>query len=173
MDLKKYIRDIPDFPKPGIIFKDITPLLNDGKAFKTAVDNISKPFKGGKIDYIVSVEARGFLFGAAAAYKLGVGVVPVRKKGKLPHRTISVSYDLEYGQDVLCIHEDAIRKGSRVLIVDDLLATGGTTKAVVELIEKLGGKVTGIAFLIELTALKGREKLKGYRVTSLIKDKYC
>lgn len=172
-DLKKYIRDIPDFPKKGIIFKDITTLLKDRHAFRHVIDEIAGKFKGKKVDFVLSVEARGFIFGAAVAYKLGAGVVPVRKKGKLPFKTHVVTYDLEYGTDTLEIHQDAFRKGTRILIVDDLLATGGTTKAVVELVERMGGKVAGIAFVIELLPLKGREKLKGYRVLSLIKDKYC
>ena len=170
-DLKEAIRDIPDFPKKGIIFKDITTLLKDADKFRLAIDSIVNKYKNKKIDAIVSVEARGFIFGSAAAYKLGVGLVPVRKEGKLPHHTYSISYDLEYGTDTLEIHRDAFKKGSRVLIVDDLLATGGTTAAVIKLVEKAGGKVIGLAFLIELTALKGREKLKGYPVVSLIKDK--
>jgi len=172
-ELKSYIRDIPDFPKKGIIFKDITPLLKEPKAFKRAVDEIAGEFKTEEIDLVLSVEARGFIFGAAVAYKLGVGLVPVRKKGKLPFKTHAVTYDLEYGQDTLEIHQDAIKKGANMLIVDDLLATGGTTRAVADLVEKLGGKVAGIAFVIELTALNGREKLKGYPIVSLIKDKYC
>jgi len=173
MELKKYIRDIPGFPKEGIIFKDITTLLKDGKAFAAAVDTIVNEYKGKKIDVVLSVEARGFIFGAAVAYKLGVGLVPVRKKGKLPHKTHSVTYNLEYGQDTLEIHQDAFGKGANVLIVDDLLATGGTTQAVAGLVEKMGGKIAGIAFVIELLPLKGREKLKGYPVMSLIKDEYC
>lgn len=173
MDLKPYIRDIPDFPKKGIIFKDITTLLKDGAAFKEVVDKIVSEYKDKKIDTIVSIESRGFLFGSAVAYKLGVGIVPVRKKGKLPHKTYEATYQLEYGTDTLQIHQDAFKKGARVLIVDDLLATGGTTAAVVELVKKLGGEVAGIAFIIELLPLKGREKLKGYPVFSLIKDEYC
>lgn len=173
IDLKKYIRDIPGFPKAGIIFKDITTLLKEPKAFRAAVDMLVAKFKSSRPDAVVSVEARGFLFGAAAAYKLKAGVVPVRKTGKLPHKTYSVTYDLEYGQDTLHIHQDAFEKGARVLIIDDLLATGGTTRAVIDLVEKAGGKVVGIGFLIELTALKGRDRLKGYPVYSLIKDKYC
>lgn len=172
-NLKKFVRDIPDFPKKGIIFKDITTLLKNGGAFKQAVDAIAKEHEKEKIDAILSVEARGFLFGAAMAYKLGIGIVPVRKKGKLPHKTHSVTYCLEYGTDTLEIHQDAFQKGARILIVDDLLATGGTTKAVIDLVEKMGGKVIGLAFVVELLPLKGREKLKGYRVTSLIKDEYC
>ncbi len=172
-EIKKFIRDIPDFPKKGIIFKDITTLLKEAKAFKEAVDNIVDLYKDNKIDSVVSVEARGFFFGAAVAYKLGVGLVPVRKKGKLPYKTHAVTYQLEYGTDTLEMHQDAIKKGDRVLIVDDLLATGGTVKAVAELVENMGGVIAGIAFVIELLPLKGRDKLKGYNVTSLIKDSYC
>jgi len=172
-DLKSLVRDIPGFPKEGIIFKDITPLLRDKEKFRKAVDLIASKFKSKKIDFILSVESRGFIFGAAVAYKLGVGLVPIRKKGKLPYETYSVTYDLEYGKDTLEIHRDAFRKGDKVLIVDDLLATGGTSRAVVELVEKMGGKVVGLAFLIELVALKGRGKLRGYPIVSLIKDKYC
>jgi adenine phosphoribosyltransferase len=173
MDLKKCIRDIPGFPKEGIIFKDITTLLKDGPAFAETVNKIADEYKDKKIDVVLSVEARGFLFGAAVAYKMGIGLVPVRKKGKLPHKTHSVTYDLEYGQGTLQIHQDAFSKGARVLIVDDLLATGGTVSAVAGLVEKMGGVIAGIAFVIELLPLKGRDKLKGYPVTSLIKDEYC
>lgn len=172
-ELKGFIRDIPGFPKEGIIFKDITTLLKNKEKFRKSVDLLAAEFKNEKVDYVLSVEARGLIFGAAVAYKLGAGMVPVRKKGKLPHKTHAVTYDLEYGKDTLEIHQDAFEKGARVLIVDDLLATGGTVRAVTELVEKMGGKIVGIAFLIELTALKGREKLKGYKVTSLIKDEYC
>lgn len=171
--LKGFIRDVRDFPKKGIIFKDITTLLKNGGKFRAAIDMMADKYKSGHIDAVVSVEARGFIFGSAVAYKLGAGIVPVRKKGKLPYLTHSITYDLEYGQDTLEIHQDAIKKGAKVLIVDDLLATGGTTRAVIDLIEKLGGRVAGLAFLIELLPLKGREKLKGYPVFSLIKDKYC
>ena len=173
MDLKKHIRDIPGFPKEGIIFKDITTLLKDPKALAQTVDRIANEYKDKKIDVILSIEARGFIFGSAIAYKMGIGMVPVRKKGKLPYKTHSVTYDLEYGQDTLEIHQDAFAKGARVLIVDDLLATGGTVSAVAGLVEKMGGVIAGIAFVIELLPLKGREKLKGYPVTSLIKDEYC
>ena len=173
IDLKKAIRDIPDFPKKGIIFKDITTLLKEARAFKEAVDTIAGLYKDKKIDTVVSVEARGFFFGAAVAYKLGVGLVPVRKKGKLPFKTHAVTYQLEYGTDTLEIHQDAVKQGDRILVVDDLLATGGTVKAVTELVENMGGKIAGIAFVIELLPLKGREKLKGYELTSLIKDEYC
>ncbi len=172
-DLKSSIRDIPGFPKEGIIFKDITTLLRDKDKFRKTVDLFAEKFKDKKIDIILSVEARGFIFGAALAYKLGAGIAPVRKKGKLPFKTYSVTYELEYGKDTLEIHQDAFKKGSNVLIVDDLLATGGTSKAVIELVEKMGGKIVGLAFLIELTALKGREKLKGYDIVSLIQDEYC
>lgn len=173
MDLKKCVRDIPGFPKEGIIFKDITTLLKDPKAFSESVNRIAEEYKDKKIDVVLSVEARGFIFGAAVAYKMGLGLVPVRKKGKLPSRTHSVTYDLEYGQDTLQIHQDAFVRGARVLIVDDLLATGGTVSAVAGLVEKMGGVIAGIAFVIELLPLKGRERLKGYPVTSLIKDEYC
>lgn len=172
-DLKPFIRDIPDFPKKGIIFKDITTLLKDAKAFKEAVDKIAREYKDKKVDVVLSVESRGFLFGAAVAYQLGTGIVPVRKKGKLPHKTFAATYQLEYGTDTLEIHQDAFPKGARVLIVDDLLATGGTTRAVIDLVGKMGGDIAGIAFVIELLPLKGREKLKGYPVLSLIKDEYC
>ena len=171
-DLKSYIRDIPGFPKEGIIFKDITTLLRDGKKFREAVDMLAAEFKDKKIDVVLSVEARGFIFGAAIAYKLGAGIAPIRKKGKLPFKTHSVTYELEYGKDTLEIHQDAFQKGASVLIVDDLLATGGTCRAVIGLVEKMGGKIAGLAFLIELTALKGRDKLKDYDIVSLIKDQY-
>ena len=167
-ELKSAIRDIPGFPKEGIIFKDITTLLKDKNKFKQAVDLFAEKLKNKKIDTILSVEARGFIFGSALAYKLGTGIIPVRKKGKLPYKTNSITYDLEYGKDTLEIHQDAFPKGANVLIVDDLLATGGTSRAVIDLIEKMGGKVAGLIFLIELLPLKGREKLKGYDVFSLI-----
>jgi len=171
--LKSLIRDVPGFPKEGIIFKDITPLLRDKDKFREAVDLISDKFKSNKIDFILSVESRGFIFGAAVAYKLGIGLVPIRKKGKLPYQTHSVTYDLEYGKDTLEIHSDAFKKGSKVLIIDDLLATGGTSKAVADLVGNMGGEVVGFAFLIELVALKGRDKLRGYPIVSLVKDEYC
>ena len=172
-ELKSAIRDIPGFPKEGIIFKDITTLLRDKDKFRQAVDLFAEKFKGKKIDIVLSIEARGFVFGAALAYKLGAGIALVRKKGKLPFKTYSVTYELEYGKDTLEIHQDAFKKGANVLIVDDLLATGGTCKAVTELVQKMGGKIVGLAFLIELTALKGREKFKGYDIVSLIQDEYC
>ncbi len=167
-ELKNSIRDIPDFPKKGIIFKDITTLLKDGKKFREAIDCIVERYKDKKIDKVVSIEARGFIFGSAVAYKLGAGLVPVRKKGKLPYETNKVEYELEYGKDCLEIHKDAINPADRILIIDDLLATGGTMRAVCDLLEKMGGKVVEVAFLIELTFLKGRERLKGQQIFSLI-----
>jgi len=168
MDLARMIRDVPDFPVKGILFKDITTLIKDPAAFAEAVDRMTEPFADQKIDIVVAVESRGFIFGAPMAYKLGAGFVPVRKEGKLPAETIRAEYSLEYGTNILEMHKDAITPGQRVLIVDDLLATGGTTQATIELTEKLGGKVVGIAFLIELTFLNGIERLKGYDVFSLI-----
>ena len=167
-DLKRYIRDIPDWPKEGILFRDITPLLLNPKAFAAAINALSADFMGIGIEYVAAVEARGFIFGSAVAEKLGAGFVPIRKKGKLPSRTESITYDLEYGTDTLQVHSDAVEKGGKVLLVDDLLATGGTMAAACKLIEKIGGTVAGIAFLIELAALHGREKVAGYKVTSII-----
>lgn len=169
VSLKDCIRDIPDFPKKGILFRDITTLLKDKLAFKLAVDSLAAKYKGKKIDAVVAVEARGFILGGAIAHKLGAGFVPVRKKGKLPWKTNSATYELEYGTDTLEMHHDAIKPGEKVLIVDDLLATGGTVKAVADLVKQLNGEIAGITFLIELTGLKGRDKLKGYPVFSLIK----
>ncbi|SHH14081.1 adenine phosphoribosyltransferase [Tepidibacter thalassicus] len=169
MDLRSKIRDIKDFPKEGIIFKDITTLLKDGDAFKCAVDKIIQDLKEKDVDIIVGPEARGFLMGTPVAYGLGVGFVPVRKPGKLPGETVKFEYDLEYGTDSLEIHKDSIKPGQRVAIVDDLLATGGTMGATAKLIEKLGGKVVAMEFLIELEFLNGRENLKDYYVNSLIK----
>lgn len=168
MDLKENIRVIEGFPKAGISFKDVTTLLQDKKAFKYTIDKIAECLKDKKIDKIVGPEARGFLFGAPLAYALGVGFVPVRKKGKLPYETVSEKYDLEYGNDELEMHKDSIKKGERVGIVDDLLATGGTTCSVVNLIEKLGGEVVSLNFVVELTDLKGRDKLEGYDISSIV-----
>lgn len=168
-DLKKFIRDIPDFPKKGIIFKDITPLIGDQKAFKKVIDTLARKYKGQKIDKILCVESRGFIFASALAYKLGIGIIPVRKPGKLPYQTIKETYDLEYGKDTLEMHIDASKKGARILILDDLLATGGTVKACTELVKKIGAKVIGIGFAIELEFLHGRDKLKNYDVFSVIK----
>ncbi len=170
LNLKSYIRSIPDFPKPGILFRDITPLLNDKRALRAAINLLSAKFKDKKVDMVVAAEARGFILAGAVAQKLNAGFIPVRKKGKLPWRTYSATYDLEYGVDSLEIHQDAFRPGSRLLILDDLLATGGTVKAIIDLIKQLGGKIVGICFLIELTELNGRKKLKGYPVYSLIRD---
>ncbi|MFH1716377.1 MAG: adenine phosphoribosyltransferase [Planctomycetota bacterium] len=168
IDLRKYIRDIPDWPKKGILFRDITPLLADPDAFAAAVDALCADFADMGIEYVAAVEARGFIFGAVVAEKLGAGFVPIRKKGKLPWQTESITYDLEYGTDTLEIHRDAVRKQARVLMIDDLLATGGTMAAACRLVEKAGGRVAGIAFLIELVFLGGREKLADYEVTSII-----
>lgn len=169
MNLKNYIASIEDFPKEGILFRDITPLMNDGKAFKYASDLIIDYSKNLNINLVVGPEARGFIFGCPVATALEVGFVPVRKPGKLPRKTISYKYDLEYGSNSLAIHVDAIKTGDRVLIVDDLLATGGTVNATIKLVEECGGIVAGLAFLIELEELKGRETLKNYNVYSLMK----
>ena len=167
MDLKKCVRVIEDFPKEGISFKDITTLLKDGKALKYTIDQIVEDLKDKNIDIVVGPEARGFLVGTPVAYALEAGFVPVRKPGKLPRETVSASYDLEYGKNEVHIHADSIKPGENVVIIDDLLATGGTVEATIQLVEQLGGKVVGIAFLIELEALKGREKLKDYNVYSV------
>jgi len=169
INLKEKIRSVPDFPKKGIMFRDITTLLQDGQALRHSVQEILKHFKGRHIDLVVGAESRGFIFGALIAYELGAGFVPIRKPGKLPHKTIKQEFATEYSLDAFEIHIDSIKKGDKVLIVDDLLATGGTAKAAVDLVERLGGKVAGIAFLVELTFLKGRNKLNGYNVFSLIK----
>ncbi|MEH7418532.1 adenine phosphoribosyltransferase [Neobacillus drentensis] len=168
MDLREFITIVPDWPKPGIKFKDITPLMNDGEAYKYATDQIVEYAKEKQIDIIVGPEARGFIIGCPVAYSLGVGFAPVRKEGKLPRETIKVSYGLEYGKDILTIHKDAIQPGQRVLITDDLLATGGTIEATIQLVEQLGGVVAGIAFLVELSYLEGRSKLDGYDVLTLM-----
>ncbi len=167
--LKRLIREIPDFPKPGILFYDITTLLKDPEGFRTTVDLLSEAFRGERIDRVVGIEARGFIFAPALAYKLGAGFIPMRKSNKLPAPTESVTYTLEYGTDRLEIHKDAIEPGHRVLIIDDLLATGGTARAAIQLVEKLGGHVVGVGFVIELEFLKGRDRLAGYRVVSLLK----
>jgi len=168
MDLASYIRDIPDFPKEGIVFKDITPLLQDAQALRYAIDQLAEFGVGKKIDVVLGAEARGFILGAALAYTLGAGFIPARKPGKLPHTTVSAEYDLEYGTDSLEIHSDAITPGTRVLVHDDLLATGGTARAKCDLVEKMGGEVVGVSFIIELSFLNGREKLKEYDLISLI-----
>lgn len=168
IDLKRYIRSIPDWPKQGILFRDITPLLADPKVFAAAVDALCADFKEVGIDYVAAVEARGFIFGAAVAERLGAGFVPIRKKGKLPFKTESINYDLEYGTDTLEVHSDAIESQAKVLMVDDLLATGGTMASACKLIEKIGGQVAGIVFLVELADLRGREKISSYNVKSII-----
>jgi len=167
--IKTIIRDVPDFPKKGIIFKDITPLLADHAAFGELIKNVAGQFRNAGITKVLGIEARGFLLAAPIALELGAGLIPVRKKGKLPYKTVAASYALEYGVDTLEIHEDAIKAGEKVLIVDDVLATGGTAAAVCALVEKLGGKVAGISMLIELEFLNGRAKLAGYPIHSLIK----
>lgn len=166
--IKSRIRDIPDFPKKGIVFKDITPLLQDRQAFAKVIDALAERYRPQKIDDIVAIESRGFIFGSALAYKLGAAFVPVRKKGKLPHQTVDASYELEYGTAEIEIHTDGIQKGARVVVVDDLLATGGTAEAACRLIEKVGGKVVECAFVVELAFLNGRGKLNGREIFSLV-----
>lgn len=168
MNYDEKIRVIPDFPEKGVSFKDITTLLKDGKTFHQAITEISRPFKEAGIDVVVGPEARGFAVGAPVAFVLQAGFVPVRKPGKLPASTLRYSYDLEYGKDSLEIHQDAILPGQKVLIIDDLLATGGTSKATIQLVEQLGGKVAGLAYLIELSYLGGRQLLSGYNIVSLV-----
>src|SRR3712207_5558861 len=168
-DLKTLIREVPDFPKPGINFYDITTLLKHPEGLRRVVDALAAEFRDTKVDAVIGIEARGFIFAPALAYHLGTGFVPVRKPGKLPSECASISYDLEYGQDALQIHRDAVGSGHRVLIADDLLATGGTAKAVCRLVERLGGEVAGLAFVVELEFLPGRQRLDGYDVRSLLK----
>ena len=167
--IEALIRDVPDFPEPGIVFKDITPVLADPIAFSTIIDLIVVHFGRGNVDKVVGIEARGFILGAPVAYHFGAGIIPVRKKGKLPHETLEESYALEYGTAALEIHTDAVQPGERVLVVDDVLATGGTAKAAASLVERVGGKVCGIATLIELGFLNGRDKLQGYDLFTLIR----
>lgn len=168
MDLKKHIRGVPDFPKPGILFYDITTLLRDSGGLTATIDQISAPFDGKGIDLVIGVESRGFILGAPVADRLGAGFIPIRKPGKLPSETITEHYDLEYGQDALQIHADAVERGQRVLIVDDVLATGGTAAASVELVKSLGGDLYALAFLIELQSLNGRKKLAGREIHSVL-----
>lgn len=167
-DLKKLIREVPDWPKPGILFYDITTLLKDPAGLRAVVDQLAGHYQGQQIDQVTAVEARGFIFAPALALKLGAGFVPLRKPGKLPAKTIQEEYALEYGTDTIEVHEDAVQKGQRVLIVDDLLATGGTASAAARLIQKLGGEVVGCGFMVELTFLNGREKLKDFEIFSLL-----
>lgn len=168
LNLKDFIRDITDFPKPGIIFKDITPLLKDADALKQAVQCLAREFRGRGVDVIAGIESRGFIFGTALALEMGTGFIPIRKKGKLPYKTRQVAYDLEYGRDFLEMHEDAVTPGRKVLIVDDLLATGGTAKASVDLVRASGADVVSAAFVVELEFLNGRDKLDGVPVYSIL-----
>jgi adenine phosphoribosyltransferase len=167
-ELRAKIREIPDFPKPGILFYDITTLLKDAGAYHDAIDAMIEPYRNVKIDLVVGMESRGFIFSGPIAYQLKAGLIPVRKLGKLPAETVSVEYALEYGSNTLEIHKDAIRPGQRVLIVDDLLATGGTVHGTIELVERLQGDIVGLAFLVELLFLKGRDRLQGYSTSSVI-----
>jgi len=166
--LKDYIRNIPDFPKKGILFRDITTLLNNKEKFKEVIDVLAKRYADKKIDVVAAIESRGFIFGGALAYKLGSAFIPVRKKGKLPYKTFSAAYSLEYGEDTLEIHEDAFKPGARVLLIDDLLATGGTMSAVIDLVKKLKGEIVEVAFVIELSDLKGRAKIKDLPIYSMV-----
>ena len=167
--LRKAVRDVPDFPKPGILFKDITTLLSDGQLFRSVIDIFLEANKGRQIDKVAGIDARGFILGAAVAYQLGVGFIPIRKKGKLPYKTESIGYSLEYGEAVIEMHVDAIGKGEKVVLIDDLLATGGTSAAAAHLIEKVGGELIEAQFLIELEFLNGRERLKPFPVRSFLK----
>ena len=166
--LREHIRDVPDFPSPGIVFRDITPLLDEVEAFRFTVDALADAFAGRRIDKVVGIEARGFILAAPVAYRLGAGFIPVRKPGKLPWQTHAQEYQLEYGTDRIEMHADAMAAGDQVLVVDDVIATGGTAQATVRLVERLGATVTGLAFAVELTFLAGREKLEGYDVVSLV-----
>jgi len=169
LDLKQKIRNVPDFPKKGIVFRDITPLVRDSEALKYSVETMAGHYNGKEVDAILGAEARGFIFGSAAAYKMGIGFIPVRKPGKLPFKTCSASYNLEYGKNILEMHTDAVNDGDKILIVDDLIATGGTARAMAELVEKMGGEVVGFCFLVELEFLNPRKILEGYDIFSLVK----
>ena len=169
MELKEYIRSIPDFPRKGILFRDITTLIGNRDSFREVIDVFIERYKGKGIEKIVAAEARGFIIGGAIAYGLNAAFVPVRKKGKLPYKSIGASYQLEYGADSLHMHEDAVKEGEKILVLDDLLATGGTAKAICELVEELKGEIAEVAFMIELSDLNGRENLKGYNIFSLVR----
>ena len=168
MDLKAHIRHVPDFPKPGILFYDITTLLRNAEGLRTTIETLASPYTANRIDVVVGIESRGFILGAAVAERLGAGFIPVRKPGKLPAKAVKETYDLEYGKDALEIHADAIERGQRVLIVDDVLATGGTASAAAQLVKRVGGELQGLAFLIELVALNGKSKLPGENVYSVL-----
>jgi adenine phosphoribosyltransferase len=168
MDLQRFIRDVPDFPKKGVVFKDITPLLADPRALAAAVEQLAAPYAASGVQVVAGIESRGFIFGALVAQRLGAGFVPIRKPGKLPHKSLRQTYDLEYGSDAVEIHTDAVAKGQKVLMVDDLLATGGTMSAACSLVRKLGGQIVGVAFVIELCFLHGRDKLTGLPLHTLI-----
>lgn len=167
--LKAKIRSIPDYPRKGILFRDITPMLKDPETFGACIGAMAKHFASDRVDYVAGIEARGFIVGGAVAEKLGAGFIPLRKKGKLPYKKVSIDYELEYSKETMEMHEDAVEKGSRVLVVDDLLATGGTARASVDLLKKQGAKIVGFAFVVELTDLMGREKLHGARIVSLVR----
>ena len=170
MNIKEFIREIPDFPKEGILFKDITPILHNPETYNYVIDKMVEYYSDFEIDYVAAIEARGFLFGPQIAMRLNKGFIPIRKPGKLPADVISAEYELEYGTNTIEIHKDAVKPGDKILLIDDLLATGGTTRAAINLIEKLEGEVVGIGFLLELLALEGRAELKGYDIYSLISD---
>jgi len=170
MNIKEFIREIPDFPKEGILFKDITPILHNPETYNYVIDKMVEYYSDFEIDYVAAIEARGFLFGPQIAMRLNKGFIPIRKPGKLPADVISAEYELEYGTNTIEIHKDAVKPGDKILLIDDLLATGGTTRAAINLIEKLEGEVVGIGFLLELLALEGRAELKGYNIYSLISD---
>ncbi len=167
-DIQRAIREVPDFPKKGIAFKDITPVLKDPVLLKKIIESFSRRYASKKIDAVICVEARGFILGSAVAHAIGAGFVPVRKKGKLPYKTYQASYELEYGKDTLEIHQDALKPGARVLIMDDLLATGGTTRAVIELVRQLGARIVEVAYLLELSFLAGRQRLKDHKIFALV-----
>ena len=170
MNIEEFIREIPDFPKEGILFKDITPILHNPETYNYVIDKMVEYYSEFEIDYVAAIEARGFLFGPQIAMRLNKGFIPIRKPGKLPAEVISAEYELEYGTNTIEIHKDAVKSGDKILLIDDLLATGGTTRAAINLIEKLEGEVVGVGFLLELLALEGRAELKGYDIYSLISD---